>query len=94
VHFKADYRGFTSFNASKTYSCRRLTPIIANSPVAVIVTHDKIIDGHDGIFLPGFLAPYIAFIEGKRAVLRYQRFEELTKVGESGSAPVNTLCAL
>lgn len=45
----------------------------ANSPVIVAVTHDKIIDGHNGIFEPvfrNFLVQYVAYIEGKRFLLR------------------------
>jgi len=90
------------FTADTVFAGIRLSPlakspIIANSPVAVVVTHDKIIDGHDGIFLPGFkrfLAPYIAFIEGKRAVLQYDRFKECRKAEESVGATVNRLCAV
>jgi hypothetical protein len=62
------------------------TPVITNSPIEVIYTHDKIIDGHNGIFQPqflDFLAQYIAFIEGKRIVLRYEEFEER----RNGKAP-------
>lgn len=48
-------------------------PRVANSPVLVVRTEEKIVDGHNGIFEPGFrqfLARYITFIEGKRLVLR------------------------
>jgi hypothetical protein len=90
------------FTAETVFAGIRLSPlssprVIANSPVAVVVTHDKIIDGHDGIFLLGFkkfLAPYIAYIEGKRAVLRYQRFEECRKTGKGSEATGNTSCAM
>jgi hypothetical protein len=61
------------------------SPVIANSPIEVIYTHDKIIDGHNGIFQPvflDFLAQYIAFIEGKRIILRYQEFEERRSKGQ------------
>ena len=43
------------------------------SPIAVVKTRDKIIDGHNGIFLQpfiDFLASYVAYIEGKRILLR------------------------
>lgn len=43
------------------------------SPIAVVKTQDKIIDGHNGIFLQpfiDFLASYVAYIEGKRILLR------------------------
>ena len=53
-------------------------PVVENSPVAVVYTHERIIDGHNGIFQSqflDFLTGYVAFIEGKRGVLRYQRFE-------------------
>jgi hypothetical protein len=81
------------FTAATVFAGIRLGPlpspqVIPNSPVAVVVTHDKIIDGHDGIFLPGFkkfLAPYIAFIEGKRAVLQFERFQTLARTGKSDS---------
>jgi hypothetical protein len=66
------------------------TAIIDNSPVAVIYTHDKIIDGHNGVFDPKFLAflpQYIAFIEGKRIVLRYQRFAALRSNGMTDEPP-------
>jgi hypothetical protein len=72
------------------------THIKANSPVAVVVTHDKIIDGHNGIFEPRFkefLAPYIAYIEGKRVVLRYERFKEQKKAAETDAVSGNDLCS-
>jgi hypothetical protein len=42
---------------------------IANSPVAVVLTHDDIIVGHNGIFQADFwdfLVEYIGFVEAKR----------------------------
>lgn len=48
-------------------------PRVPNSPVLVVRTEEKIIDGHNRIFEPTFrqfLARYIAFVEGKRLVLR------------------------
>ena len=51
---------------------------IANSPIAVIKTTDGIIDGHNGIFRPefqNFLGSYVAFIEGKRVLVRHDRFD-------------------
>ena len=59
---------------------------IDNSPVSVIYTHDKIIDGHNGVFDPkftAFLAQYVAYIEGKRIVRRSQRFQQLRREGKS-----------
>lgn len=55
-----------------------LAPPIGNSPVSVVLAHDKIIDGHNGIFLEPFqhfLAAYVAFVEGKRLMIRHERFE-------------------
>jgi hypothetical protein len=49
---------------------------IPYSPVAVAVTHQDIIKGHDGIFgqqFIGFLVKYIGYIEGKRMLLRAKR---------------------
>lgn len=88
------------FTAATVFSGVRLSPLpgsqlIGNSPVAVIVTHDRIIDGHDGIFLPGFeqfLAPYIGFIEGKRVVLRYLRYQALQDAGQEDTASANVSC--
>jgi hypothetical protein len=60
-------------------------PRIPNSPVAVVSTHEKIIDGHNGIFKPdfrNFLASYIAFVEGKRLIVKQQRRDELAKVAD------------
>jgi hypothetical protein len=67
-------------------------PTVENSPVSVVYTHDKIIDGHNGVFDPrfmDFLPPYIAFIEGKRLVQRYQRFRQLRQEGKS-EAPTSS----
>jgi pimeloyl-ACP methyl ester carboxylesterase len=63
-------------------------PPIENSPVSVVVTHDKIIDGHNGVFDPGFMAflqQYIAFIEGKRVMLRYQELKEQNQTRQRDS---------
>lgn len=72
-----DFSGETVFGGVKL---ARLAPgasggpaATANSPVVVAVTHDKIIDGHNGIFEPvfrNFLVEYVAYIEGKRFLLR------------------------
>jgi len=47
------------------------------SPVAVVRASPKLIDNHDGIFLPEFqihfLSNYIAFAQGKRILVRYER---------------------
>jgi hypothetical protein len=62
---------------------------IDNSPVAVVATRDKIIDGHNGIFQSpflDFLTDYIAFIEAKRAVLRFQRLEEQRLSGAAAAS--------
>ncbi len=46
------------------------------SPVLVVDAHDKIVDGHNGLFgdegrdFRSFLTKYIAYVEGKRLVLR------------------------
>jgi hypothetical protein len=71
---------FTSETAFSAVKLRRLpdAPVIRNSPVAVVYTHDGIIEGHTGIFKPvfvDFLAEYAAFIQAKRALLRVQRYE-------------------
>jgi len=58
---------------------------IKNSPVAVVVTRDDIIDGHNEIFHPdfqGFLSSYVAFIEGKRVLLRHDRFSATAPAGD------------
>ena len=65
-------------------------PTVENSPVSVVYTHDKIIDGHNGVFDPrfmDFLPPYIAFIEGKRLVQRYQRFRQLRHTSHEQAPP-------
>ncbi len=49
---------------------------IPYSPVLVVESRDRIIDGHNGIFQDGlreFLTKYVAFIEGKRLLLRARR---------------------
>ena len=54
-----------------------LQPPIANSPVSVVQVHEKIIDGHNGIFgedFQHFLAAYVASVEGKRLMLRHESF--------------------
>jgi hypothetical protein len=51
---------------------------VPNSPVVVVQTKDKIIDGHNGIFgadFREFLVKYVAFIEGKRLILRYENLK-------------------
>jgi hypothetical protein len=55
-------------------------PRVPNSPVLVVRTEEKIVDGHNGIFEPGFrqfLARYITFIEGKRLVLRQENSRDV-----------------
>jgi hypothetical protein len=54
-------------------------PGIANSPVAVAVSYDDIIQEHSGIFgaeLQDFLINYVAFLEGKRMLLRREKLEK------------------
>lgn len=54
-----------------------LRPAIANSPVGVVQVRDKVIDGHNGIFgedFQHFLASYVAFVEGKRLLIRHEDF--------------------
>jgi hypothetical protein len=71
------------FTGVTTFCGLRLAPLpdhhlIANSPVAVVVTRDRIIDGHGGIFLTQFkefLAAYVVFVEAKRMVLRYEELQ-------------------
>jgi hypothetical protein len=49
---------------------------VANSPVAIVVTHQDIITQHSGIFNPelrAFLVRYVAFLEGKRMLLRAEK---------------------
>jgi pimeloyl-ACP methyl ester carboxylesterase len=75
----ADY----DFASQTVFSKVKLSPLsgvqaIPNSPIAVVVTHDDIIDGHSGIFrkgFEGFLSGYIAFIEAKRVMRRYANFK-------------------
>ena len=81
---------FTGASAFAGVQLSRLPGVaaIANSPVEVVVTHDRIIDGHNGIFQSpflDFLTGYIAFIEGKRVVLRYQRFEAQRLAGTAAA---------
>jgi hypothetical protein len=67
------------------------TAAIKNSPIAVIYADKTIIDGHNGVFDKNFLAflpQYIAFIEGKRLVLRYEKFKELRMQGKTEDAAV------
>lgn len=52
--------------------------VIDNSPVSVVLVHEKIVDGHNGIFLPEFqsyLASYVAFIGRRRLIPRHDRLE-------------------
>jgi hypothetical protein len=85
---KYDFTSATVFAGIKLTRLEKAA-VIENSPVAVVYTHDGIIDGHNGIFQPPFLeflTGYIAFIEAKRAMLRYQQFEE-RRVFEERRAP-------
>jgi hypothetical protein len=85
----ADY----DFTSTTVFSGSRLTRLptvaaIENSPIAVIVTHDKIIDGHNGVFdtaFLDFLSKYIAYIEGKRIVLRYEQLNAQKRSEERGA---------
>ena len=64
-----------------------LAPPIANSPVSVVLVHDKIIDGHNGIFIDQFqrfLAAYVAFVEGKRLMIRHERFTAAAAAKKAG----------
>ncbi|MEX3694381.1 hypothetical protein AB3X91_41100 [Paraburkholderia sp. BR14263] len=50
------------------------------SPVVVAVTHQDIIDGHTGIFgetFRNFLVDYVAYVEGKRALLKFRKHVQL-----------------
>jgi pimeloyl-ACP methyl ester carboxylesterase len=90
----ADY----DFTAPTQFSSVKLSPLasaarIANSPVAVVVTHDKLIDGHNGIFLEpfdDFLEEYIAFIEAKRTLGHYAA---LRAPVIAASSPLQALCS-
>jgi pimeloyl-ACP methyl ester carboxylesterase len=87
-----DFTSRTAFGGAELKPLAE-APVFHNSPVAVVVTHGNIIDGHTGIFLPAFsnfLAPYIAYIEGKRTLMRYAQFQERKRSGAeapSQSAP-------
>lgn len=90
----ADY-DFTSTTVFSGVRLQRLSGATAidNSPVSVVVTHDKIIDGHNGVFDPEFMAflpQYIAFIEGKRILQRYQRFNDTSSGKPEASASAAT----
>lgn len=80
-----DFTATTVFNGIKMSPLHPNSeggPRTPNSPVAVVYTHEKIIDGHNGIFKPdfrNFLARYIAFVEGKRLIVKQQRREEMPK---------------
>jgi hypothetical protein len=56
-----------------------LSPAIVNSPVSVVVVKDHLVmNMHDDIFLDPFqkfLASYVAFIEGKRLMIRHERHQ-------------------
>lgn len=72
-----DFTGATSFHGIRLSPRDSKDPQsparIPYSPVLVVESRDKIIDGHSGIFQDGlreFLTKYIAFIEGKRLLLR------------------------
>lgn len=91
-HRVADY-DFTSTTVFAGAELDRRTgvPAIENSPVSVVVTHDKIINGHNGVFDPAFMAflpQYVAFIEGKRIVQRYQRFRQQKRNGKGQPSDV------
>ncbi|WP_322051724.1 hypothetical protein [Paraburkholderia bannensis] len=92
------------FTSDLAFKGVELTPVTAgvpgspgripNSPVVVAVSHSsKIIDGHNGIFgcvFRNFLVEYVAFIEGKRALLRAQRNVQLRSTSLAPHAPVET----
>jgi hypothetical protein len=87
-----DFTSPTVFSGVRLSRLPSVTPI-ENSPVEVIYTHDTIIDGHNGVFDTGFLdflSKYIAYMEGKRVVLRYERLQEQkARVDAGGPAPSN-----
>lgn len=66
------------FSDRITYDRVELAPLaeadrVRNSPVIVAYTRERIVNGHSGIFKPGFrefLTQYIAEIEGKKLALR------------------------
>ena len=72
-----DFTGPTSFGGIRLSPRASTDPQaagrIAYSPVLVVESKDKIIDGHNGIFQDGlhqFLTKYVSFIEAKRLLLR------------------------
>lgn len=82
-YMKKDVISRFDFTGKVSFSGIGLTPLpgarVDNSPVAVIYTKDKIIDGHNGIFKPQFvefLVKYVDFIEGKNLALRQARWEQ------------------
>jgi hypothetical protein len=83
-----DFTGETTFGGIRLAPRTDVDPQhapIENSPVAVVVTRDDIINGHNEIFHPdfqGFLASYVAFIEGKRVLLRNDRFYAMASAAD------------
>jgi hypothetical protein len=85
-----DFTGTTSFGGIRLSPRPSTDPQaagrIAYSPVLVVESKDKIIDGHNGIFQDGlreFLTKYVSFIEAKRLLLRARREIQV----HNGSAP-------
>jgi len=75
-----DFTGPTSFGgirlSPRPSSDSQAAGRIPYSPVLVVESKDRIIDGHNGIFQDGlreFLTKYVSFIEAKRLLLRAQR---------------------
>ncbi len=89
------------FTGETVFGGVRLAPIepapgragrVPFSPVLVVQSKDKIIDGHNGIFEPEFLhflTRYVAFIEGKRLLLRSERL----KSAAASAEPAAIRCA-
>ena len=70
-----DFSGSTVFNEVALIPLRSQAEQIANNPVAVVSTHDHLIQGHNGIFGPefwGFVVDYVTFLEGKRMLWRQE----------------------
>src|SRR5262249_6847809 len=71
-----DFTGNTTFAGVSLKP--RPQPDIANSPVAVVVTHKDIIKQHSGIWderLRNFLVRYVSFLEAKRMLLRQEKLQ-------------------
>ena len=77
-----DFTSITRFNHVKLSPKNDVSQAdwIRYSPIAVVQAVPKLIDNHDGIFKQefqnDFLSSYIAFVQGKRILVRYERMLE------------------